>query len=101
MGRYINTNLKFITMDKKEIKGKDQIKIDNEIPENEGGEHKGTGIKRVVKDSHKMIVAFVFLAVLALMGILQAHYGAILAVTVVEAILIYSIHKEGYDNIQK
>ena len=49
----------------------------------------------------KLIVAFFLLAVLALMGILQAHYGAILVVTAVEAILIYLIHKEGYDNIQK
>ena len=85
-------------MSKEEIKGKDQIKIDNETPENGGGEHKGAGIKRVVKDSHKLIVAFVFLAVLALMGILQAHYGAILAVTAVEAVLIYLIHKQSYEN---
>ena len=88
-------------MSKEEIKGKDQIKIDNEIPENGGGEHKGTGIKRVVKDNQKLIIAFVFLSILALMGILKAHYGAILAVTAIEAILIYLIHKEGYDNIQK
>ena len=85
-------------MSKEEIKGKDQIKIDNEIPENGSGEHKGTGIKRVVKDNTKLIVAFVFLAVLALMGILQAHYGAILAVTAVEAVLIYLIHKQSYEN---
>ena len=86
-------------MNKEEIKGKDQIKIDDYTPENVRGGR--TDNKNVVKDNHKLIIAFVFLAVLALMGILQAHYGAILVVTAVEAILIYLIHKEGYDNIQK
>ena len=90
-------------MNRKErkIDEKEEIKIDDYIPENGGGEHKGTGIKRVVKDNQKLIIAFVFLSILALMGILKAHYGAILAITAVEAVLIYLVHKEGYDNIQK
>ena len=49
----------------------------------------------------KIIIAFVLLVILALMGILKVHYGAILAVTAIEAVLVYLIHKEGYDNIQK
>ena len=82
---------------------KDDIKIDDYNPnDNASGERwNNTSIKRVVKDSTKLIIAFVFLAVLALMGILQVHYGAIFAVTAVEAVLVYLIHKEGYDNIQK
>ena len=83
-------------MNKKEIKGKDQIKIDDYTPENVSGGR--TGNKNVVKDNQKLIMAFVLLAVLALMGILKAHYGAILAVTAVESVLIYLIHKEGYEN---
>ena len=84
----------------REIKGEDQIKIDDHTPKSGGGGSSNkTGNKSVTKDNHKLIIAFVFLTVLALMGILQAHCGAILAVTAVEAILIYLIHKEGYDNI--
>ena len=83
-------------MDKKEIKEKDQIKIDDHTPENVSGGR--TGNKNVVKDNQKLIMAFVFLAVLALMGILKAHYGAILVVAAIEAVLIYLIHKQSYEN---
>lgn len=46
----------------------------------------------------KLIIAFIILAILALMGILQANYGAILVVTAVESVLIYLIHKQSYGN---
>ena len=97
----MDNNLKFTPMHKEERKiyEREGIKIDDHTPEIVSGGR--TGNKSVVKDNQKLIMAFVFLAILALMGILQAHYGAILAVTAVEAILIYLVHKEGYDNIQK
>ena len=41
----------------------------------------------------KLIIAIVFLAVLALMAILKAHYGAILVVAAVEAVLVYLVGK--------
>ena len=85
--------------EERKINEREEIKIDDYTPEKGSGGR--TGNKHVVKDNQKLIIAFVFLAVLALMGILQAHYGALLAVTAVEAVLIYLIHKEGYDNIQK
>ena len=85
--------------EERKIDEREEIKIDDYTPENVSGGR--TGNKNVVKDNQKLIIAFIILAVLALMGILQAHYGAILAVTAIEAILIYLIHKEGYDNIQK
>lgn len=87
--------------EEREINDKDELKINDYTPEKGSGASSNVGNKRVVKDNTKLIVAFVFLAILALMGILQAHYGAILAVAAVEAILTYLIHKEGYDNIQK
>ena len=80
----------------REIYVKEEIKIDDYTPENVSGGR--TDNKNVVKDNHKLIIAFVFLAVLALMGILQAHYGAILVVTAIEAILVYLIHKQSYEN---
>ena len=80
----------------RKIDEKEEIKIDDYIPENVSGGR--TGNKNVVKDNQKLIIAFVFLSILALMGILQAHYGAILVVTAVESVLIYLIHKEGYEN---
>ena len=83
-------------MNKEEIKGKDQIKIDDYTHENVRGGR--TSNKSVTKDNQKLIIAFVFLAVLALMGILQAHYGAILVVAAIEAVLIYLIHKQSYEN---
>ena len=84
----------------KKFNEREEIKIDDDYtPENVSGGK--TGNKSVTKDNHKLIMAFVFLAVLALMGILKAHYGAILAVTAIDAVLVYLVHKEGYDNIQK
>lgn len=80
----------------REIEGKDQIKIDDYTPENGGTGHKGSGVKYNPKDNQKLIIAFVFLAVLSLMGILQAHYGAILVVTVIESVLIYLLNKDKY-----
>ena len=82
--------------EERKIYEREGIKIDDYTPENVSGGR--TGNKNVVKDNHKLIMAFVFLAVLALMGILKAHYGAILAVTAIEVVLIYLIHKEGYEN---
>ena len=88
-------------MNRKERKfdEREGIKIDDYTPENVSGGR--TGNKNVVKDNHKLIMAFVFLAILALMGILQAHFGAILVVAAIEAILIELIHKEGYENNKK
>ena len=86
-------------MNRKEIKGKEEIKIDDYTSGSVSGSR--TGNKNVVKDNHKLIMAFVFLAVLALMGILKAHFGAILVVAAIESVLIYLVHKEGHDNIQK
>lgn len=85
--------------EERKIDEREEIKIDDYTPENGSGGR--TGNKSVTKDNQKLIIAFVFLVILALMGILQAHYGAILVATAVEAILIYLIHKEGYANIQK
>ena len=85
--------------EERKIDEREEIKIDDYTPENVSGAR--TGNKSVTKDNTKLIIAFVFLAVLALMGILQAHYGAILVVTAVEAILIYLIYKEGYENNKK
>ena len=82
--------------EERKIDKREEIKIDDYTPEKGSGGR--TGNKNVVKDNTKLIIAFVFLSVLALMGILQAHYGAILVVTAVEAILIYLIYKEGYEN---
>lgn len=82
--------------EERKIYEREGIKIDDYTPENVSGGR--TGNKNVVKDNHKLIMAFVFLAVLALMGILQAHYGAILIVTAVESVLIYLIHKQSYEN---
>ena len=85
--------------EERKIDEREERKIDDYTPKNVSGGR--TGNKKVVKDNHKMIIAFVFLAVLSLMGILQAHYGAILVVTAVEAILIYLLYKEGYENNKK
>lgn len=85
--------------EERKIDEREEIKIDT--PEKGSGASSNVGNKRVVKDNTKLIVVLVFLAVLALMGILQAHYGAILVVTAVEAILIYLIYKEGYENNKK
>ena len=80
----------------RKIDGKEEIKIDDYTPENASGGR--TGNRSATKDNHKLIIAFVFLAVLALMGILKAHYGAILVVAAIEAVLIYLIHKQSYEN---
>ena len=85
--------------EERKIYEREEIKIDDYTPEKGSGGR--TGNKSVTKDNQKLIIAFVFLAILALMGILQAHYGAILVVAAIEAVLIYLIHKEGHDNIQK
>jgi len=83
----------------RKIDGKEEIKIDDDYtPEKGSGASSNVGNKRVVKDNTKLIMAFVFLAVLALMGILKAHYGAILVVTAIESVLIYLIHKQSYEN---
>ncbi len=85
--------------EERKIDEREEIKIDDYTPENGSGGR--TGNRSVTKDNQKLIIAFVFLAVLALMGILRAHYGAILVITAIEAVLIYLIHKEGHDNIKK
>lgn len=82
--------------EERKIDEREEIKLDDYTPENGSGGR--TGNKNVVKDNQKLIFAFVFLAVLALMGILKAHYGAILVITAVEAALIYLIHKQNYEN---
>lgn len=85
--------------EERKIDEREEIKIDDYTPENGSGGR--TGNRSVTKDNQKLIIAFIILAILASMGILQANYGAILVVTAVESVLIYLIHKEGYDNIQK
>lgn len=82
--------------EERKIYEREEIKIDDYTPENVSGGR--TSNKSATKDNNKLIIAFVFLAILALMGVLQAHYGAILVVTAIESVLIYLIHKEGYEN---
>ena len=79
-------------MSKEEIKGKDQIKIDDYIPENVSGGR--TGNKNVAKDNQKLIVALVLLVVMVLMAILRAHPVASIVTAVPIGVLTYLIYKE-------
>lgn len=78
----------------REIKGKDQIKIDIEIPKNGGGEHKGASNKRVVKDNTKLIIALVLLVVIVLMAILRAHPVASIITAIPIGVLNYLIYRD-------
>ena len=80
--------------EERKIDDKEEIKIDDYMPENGSGASSNVGNKRVVKDNTKLIVVLVLLAVMVLMAILRAHPVASTVTAIPIGVLAYLIYKE-------
>lgn len=71
------------------------------LPLDDYHEEEGTlrpgAIRKKGSDNQLLIIALVLLAIIALMGIFDAHWGVMILTTLVEGILIYKL-KNGNKN---
>lgn len=68
------------------------------LPLDDYHEEEGTlrpgAVNKQSNDNQLIIIALVLLAIIALMGIFDAHWGVIILTTLVEGILIYKLNNK-------
>lgn len=74
---------------------RDEIKLDDHIDSGSSGtSYKSPNKVPKAKDNILLIMSLVLLAILTIMAVIQAHYGAIIALGVITGILTYKLYKQ-------
>ncbi len=58
---------------------------------NDEGTLRQGAVNKKSNDNQLLIIVMVLLGIIALLGVFQAHWGAITAVSVIESVLIYKL----------
>lgn len=74
---------------------REDIKIDDHIGSGSSGtSHKSPNKAPKAKDNILLIMSLVLLAVLTIMAVIQAHYGAIITLGIITGVLTFKLYKQ-------